>query len=214
MEIDALRFVIAFPLLLYAAYSDIKKREADNWIWIVMALFGIPFIIWEKNLFMTAISIGITFPVAFLLYLFGMGGADAKAIMAIAILNPLPPSTMLYHSPMFVFPMTVLLNSLILILPLPLIFLIYNVIRKNADFPYCLFGYKMDAIKAEKKFVWPMEKNGKKSIKPIKNADWSTYHGEIWVTPKLPFLVFILAGYLISYFVGDVLFAFISFILK
>ena len=126
MEADIIKFAIAFPLLLYAAHSDIKKREADNWIWVFIGVAGIFFLFFNKNYFLVTISIAISIPVAFLLYIFGMGGADAKAIMAIALLNPLPPSTTIFHSPQFVFPVTVLINSLLLILPLPIIFLIYN----------------------------------------------------------------------------------------
>ncbi len=212
---DLIKFAIAFPLLLYAAYSDIKKREADNWIWLAMGVAGLAFLLFDhKNLTFIAISIAISIPIAFLLYIFGMGGADAKAIMAISLLNPLPPSTTLFQSPQFVFPVTVLINSLLLILPMPLVFLFYNIAKKEAEFPYAFFGYKMEASIAKNKFVWPMEKDGKKSIYPVKDADMQQYHGRIWVTPKLPFLVFIFAGYTISYLFGDVLFAFVSFLLQ
>ena len=211
---DIIKFAIAFPLLFYAAYSDVKRREAENWIWIVMGIAGLPFLIFSKNLFLSIISISVSIPIAFLLYIFGMGGADAKAIMAISLLNPLPPSCSIFHSPQFIFPVTVLINSLLLILPLPLLFFVYNAKRKNAEIPYAFFGFKMDAEKARKKFVWPMEKDGVKKIYPIKDADLNSYHGKIWVTPKLPFLLFILIGYVISYVFGDILFAFVRFLLQ
>ncbi|KAA0002781.1 MAG: hypothetical protein FE044_02480 [Thermoplasmata archaeon] len=214
METDIIKFAIAFPLLLYAAYSDIKKREADNWIWIFIGVAGAFFLFFNKNYFLEAISIAISIPIAFLLYIFGMGGADAKAIMAIALLNPLPPSITIFHSPQFVFPLTVLINSLLLILPMPIIFLIYNAIRRDIEMPYAFFGYRMEASVAKNKFVWPMEKDGRKTIFPVKNADFDSYKGRIWVTPKLPFLLFILIGYVISCLFGDILFAFVSFFLQ
>ena len=174
METDIIKFAIAFPLLLYAAYSDIKKREADNWIWIFIGITGAFFLFFNKNYFLEAISIAISIPIAFLLYIFGMGGADAKAIMAIALLNPLPPSITIFHSPQFVFPLTVLINSLLLILPMPIIFLIYNAIRRDIEMPYAFFGYRMEASVAKNKFVWPMEKDGRKTIFPVKNADFNS----------------------------------------
>jgi len=210
---DIIKFSIALPLLFYAAYSDVKKREADNWIWLVIAIPGIIFLILDRNM-LSILSILISIPIAFLLYIFGMGGADAKAIMALAILNPLPPSISIFHSPQFIFPLTILINSLLLILPLPILFFFYNVFKKNVELPQAFFGYKMDAEKAKNKFVWPMEKDGVKKIYPVKDADLSFYKGEIWVTPKLPFLVFIFFGYIISYVFGDVLFAFVSFLLQ
>jgi len=213
MEIDTIKFVISFPFLLYAAYSDIKTRKADNWIWIAIAIPGFIFLFMEKNI-LAIISIIISVIIAFLLYIFGMGGADAKAIMAISIMNPLPPSTMIFSSPQFVFPVTILINSLLLILPLPLFLLIYNAIHKNIELPYSFIGYKMDAEAARKKFVWPMEKDGKKYIFPVKDVNLESYEGTIWVTPKIPFLVFIFGGYIISYIFGDILFAFISFLLQ
>lgn len=210
-EIDILKFLIGIALLSYAAYKDLKYREAENWIWLAIAIPGIFFIFLNLDkILLSAISIAISIIIAFFLYAFGMGGADAKAIMAISILNPLPPALSIFHSPQFVFPLTVLINSLLLIIPLPIAFFIYNVMKKNIEFPYCFFGYKIKAENAKNKFVWPMEKNGKKSIFPIKDFDFSSCKGEIWVTPKLPFLIFIAIGYTISYLIGDVLFLFFS----
>jgi len=215
MEADIIKFALALPFLSYAAYCDIKKREADNWIWLIIGIAGFLFLLfYHQNFVFIVISIAISIPIALLLYIFGMGGADAKAMMAISLLNPLPPSTTLFHSPQFVFPLTVLINSLLLILPLPLLFFSYNAIKRNVELPYAFFGYKMNASIAKNKFVWPMEKNGKKTIYPVKDADIGSYHGEIWVTPKLPFLVFILAGYVISYLFGDLIFALVSFLLQ
>ncbi|KAA0014892.1 MAG: hypothetical protein FE041_01375 [Thermoplasmata archaeon] len=223
MIIDAIRLIVGGTILSYASYTDCKYREASNKLWIIMACIGIPLLFFYSDSLTVALSIIISFLLGFILYLFGMGGADTKAIWAIAILSPLSPQNFfplaefpVGNFPAFlinIFPLTVLVNSLLLILPLPLIFFFYNLWKKHIEFPYCFFGYKIKGYEAEKKFVWAMEKNGKKSITPKKDVDFSRYgNREIWVTPKLPFLLFICVGYISSFIFGSYFFALLSFL--
>ena len=206
--IDLFRFAVGIAILSYAAYSDFKYREASDKLWLIMGGIGILLLAIEgTDLQKVAISIAVSFPLALLLYFFGMGGADVKAMWGIALLSPLPPNFSYFVSPIFIFPLTVLINSLLLIVFLPIVFLFYNAKRKNLEFPYCLFGYKMKGSEAKNKFVWSMEKEGKKGIMPVKDFDFEKVgNREIWVTPKIPFLIFIFAGYIISFIFGDVLF--------
>ncbi len=212
---EEIKFLIGLSLFLYASYRDLKEREIDNWVWIVMASTGAIFLIFDilngENLAMVAISMAVSFILAFSLLVFGMGGADSKAMMALAILMPLPPSFSIIHSPIFIFPLTVLMDSLLLILPLPLLFLLYNLIRRDFEFPYALFGYRMDASKAARKHVWSMEDENGKSIVPKKDVSLSKLgNRKIWVTPKLPFIVFMAAGYITASIFGDMLTFFIT----
>ncbi|RLF50780.1 MAG: hypothetical protein DRN11_04025 [Thermoplasmata archaeon] len=214
--LDLAKFIIGIAILSHAAYTDIKYREASNKLWIIMGIAGTIFLAIEhSDIQKIAISIAFSFPFAFLLYLFGFGGADVKAIWSLAILCPLPlkyNSFPFISSPLFIFPLTILINSLFLFLPLPLIFFFYNLYKKNVEFPYCFFGYKMNANIAKNKFVWSMENGNKKKITPIKEFDFEKAgNKEIWVTPKFPFLVFILIGFIISFFFGDILFFLFSF---
>ncbi len=210
--IDIIRLIVGATILGYAAYTDIKTREASNKLWLIMGSIGLVLLVIEQpDAFAVAISMAVIIPFSFLLYLFGMGGADVKAMWAIAVLAPLPPSIAFFPPPFFIFPLTVLINSLLLIVFLPIFFLLYNAKRGELEFPYCLFGYKMKAVEAKNKFVWSMEDKGRKSIIPVKDFDFEA-EGErrIWVTPKLPFLVFIFAGYILSFVFGDVLFFLLS----
>jgi preflagellin peptidase FlaK len=138
-----------------------------------------------------------------------MGGADTKVLWTLSFLNPLPPkifSLPLFFPRIFIFPLVIFINSLLLIVFLPFIFLIYNAIKGNLEFPYCFLGYKLRASEAKEKFVWSMEKNGKKKVLPVKDFNFEEIgHKKIWVTPKLPFLVFIFIGFIISYTYGDIL---------
>ena len=214
--INVTRFIIGLSILSYGAYTDLKTREASNKLWLLMGIMGAVLLTVERpDAAETLTSIAISFPLALLLYIFGMGGADVKAMWGIALLSPLPPSFYslpLSPSPIFIFPLTVLINSLFVIIPLPLAFLIYNALKGDVEFPQCLFGYKMDANKAKNSFVWSMEReDGRKGIMPVKNFDFdSAGNKRLWVTPQMPFLVFITVGFIISFIFGDILFSLLS----
>ena len=76
---------------------------------------------------------------------------------------------------------------------------------------------------ARKKFVWPLEKiiDGKRKFTYMPkefNADDEfdkfIKEGikEIWVTPKVPFMIPLLIGFIISFIFGDILFYLINLI--
>jgi preflagellin peptidase FlaK len=149
------------------------------------------------------------------------GGADAKALMAIAIILPIQPQ--IYEIPLWgqsYMPAawTVFANSVILFLLIPISLLIYNIAKRNVKFPYCLLGYKMTIAKAREKFVWPLEKivDGKSKFAYMpKEFDVSDQFDEfekkgvsdIWVTPKIPFMIPLLAGFIFTFVFGDIMVA-------
>ncbi len=155
------------------------------------------------------------------------GGADAKAMMAIAILVPFYPYffsfPLLQLSPervasamelFFPFAFLVLMNSVIFIVWVFLAFLIYNSAKGDLGFPEMLLGYKMDIRDVEKKFVWPMERvvkgervmvffpkrNDEESLEKLKKLGVK----RIWVTPKIPFILFLTVGFILSAFIGNI----------
>ena len=162
--------------------------------------------------------------IIFVMYMFFQfrllfGGADAKAMMALAILVPFTPS--IYGHPTFPsvlpFSWVIFSNAVILFLFIPLSLLIYNLMRKHMTFPHLLLGYKMDISEARKKFVWPLERIVKGEIKfsymptsidPKEQFDALEQRGNkvIWVTPKIPFMIPLLAGFICAFFIGDILF--------
>ena len=212
--IDLIKFVVGSVALSYGAYSDYKLREIKDIPWIIMALSGL-FLLFFYDLKMAFFSMAIFFPVT-LPMLFLMGGADVKAMWAIMLLCPLPPEFFIFpliKSPLFIFPLTILINSLIIVIPIPFAFFFLNASKKNFEFPQCFLGYKMRVSKiiTENKFVWSMEKNGKKKIMPVKDFDFEKAgEREIWVTPRLPLIVFIFFGYIVSFIFGDILFFLLS----
>ena len=142
--LDIIRFVFGVIILSYASYTDIKTRRASNILWIIMSLIGVILLIIQyltqdfENI-MILIFIPIMIGFVYLLYQLRLlfGGADAKAIMAIAILLPFQP--IIYYLPIWgqsFMPAswTVLVNSLLIFLFIPIFLLIYNTIQKNIKY--------------------------------------------------------------------------------
>ena len=230
--LDITRLFIGIIILSYASYTDIKTRRASNLLWLIMGSCGAILLIIQyftigfENIFYLAF---IPIIIIFMYVLFNLrlifGGADAKAIMALAILAPLEPEILhlpLWSESVMPFSWIIFSNAVILFILIPLSLLIYNIIKKNLEFPYCILGYKMSVKKAKQSFVWPLKKidNGKRKFcympkefnaeKELKVFE-SKGVKEIWITPKVPFMIPLLAGFLVSFFFGDILSYIIQF---
>lgn len=223
--LDGIRLITGTVILAYASYTDIKTRRAANILWVIMAIIGIILlviqymeggfpIIW----YLVFIPIMIALMYAFFQMRLLFGGADAKALMALAILVPILPrigNIPLWDS-FLPGSWSIFANATILFLFIPVSLLIYNISKKNLRFPHCLLGYVISVEKAKQKFVWPLEKikEGKRKLMYMpKNFDVDEELAEfeklgiteIWVTPKIPFMIPLLAGFLVTFFLGDIL---------
>ena len=226
--LDIARFIVGVIILGYASFTDIKTRRASNLNWLIMGSAGAILLViqhftvgfngQEMYLLFIPIMIGLVYLLFQMRLIFG--GADAKALMALAILVPITPSIILFQTELRVvlpFSWSVFSNSIILFLFIPLSLLIYNITKRNVKFPFCVLGYKMNISKAREKFVWPLEKikDGKRKfaympkdfdiedeLKEFENLGIK----EIWVTPKIPFMIPLLAGFIASFIIGDILF--------
>ena len=223
---DIIRLVVGIIILSYASYTDIKTRRASNMLWVIMGFIGAILLAIQyftagfDNIFYLAF---VPIMIAFMYVLFRLrlifGGADAKAIMALAILVPLEPAILefpLWKESIMPFSWIIFSNAVILFILIPLSLLIFNTIKRNAEFPYCVLGYKMSIEKAKQSFVWPLEKikNGKRKFSYMPkefdaDEELKAFEDEgikeIWVTPKVPFMIPLLAGFLVSFFLGDIL---------
>jgi preflagellin peptidase FlaK len=231
-ELDIIRLIVGSVILFYASYTDIKTRTASNYLWIIMGGIGAILIAIEyftgglDNTWMYLIFIPIMFALVYVLFQLRLifGGADAKALWAIAILVPITP--IINNFPIFYdsakpfvmpFSWSIFSNSIIIFLFIPLSLFIYNISNKNLSFPHCFLGYKMKVKKAREKFVWPLEKivDGKQKFvympkdfdadEELKEFERAGIK-EIWVTPKIPFMIPLLIGFIISFILGDILF--------
>ena len=154
------------------------------------------------------------------------GGADAKALISMSILFPFYPIVgpipaiqgSELSSIVFPFSFTVLVNAAIIVaIIMPLGFLISNLAAGDLRFPNALFGRKMDVDSAKVRHVWLMERivNGthvfytrpKREEDLVKELDLLKRAGfnRVWVTPKIPFMLPMLASLAVSAIVGNFL---------
>jgi preflagellin peptidase FlaK len=231
--LDIIRLFTGVTILIYASYTDIKTRRASNILWLIMGSIGgilllvqYFYIGFENIIYLIFIPLMIGF--VYLLFQLRLifGGADAKALMAIAILVPFEPFIFqfpIWKGSLMPFSWSIFANSIIIFLFFPIMLLIYNLSKKNLKFPYSLLGYKMSIKKAKDKFVWPLEKfiDGKrKFVYMPKDFDVTEEYKEfekhgidqIWVTPKIPFMIPLLIGYVFAFIFGDILFYFMNLI--
>ncbi|MBI4999963.1 MAG: hypothetical protein HZB92_00325 [Euryarchaeota archaeon] len=155
------------------------------------------------------------------------GGADAKAMLAISLVTPrypmfdplpliaVPPAILPLMEMAFPFALLVLMDAALATLVVPLVNLVRNAARRELSMPEALFGYKMKLLEVPKRFVWPMERveNGERVVVlfPSKIRDYredliklrDAGADRIWVTPKLPFIVAILAGFVLALVLGN-----------
>ena len=41
MDLDPVRLVVGMTILVYASYTDLKRREAENILWLIMGGTGV-----------------------------------------------------------------------------------------------------------------------------------------------------------------------------
>jgi preflagellin peptidase FlaK len=134
------RVALALCFLLYASWSDYKTREVSDIVWMLLAPLGFALTFTEIYMYEAAqlqlygICFGLTALFAIIIfYSGGFGGADAKALMCLALILPFFPTKLLNPlsgttSPIsqMLFPLTVFSNSVLLAALTAILMLVYN----------------------------------------------------------------------------------------
>lgn len=232
--LGALAICIGSCLLCYAGYSDLKRREVPDTVWLVMGASGVLFTCVE--LFMGTLAplqvlksvlVGVLF--AALLYILNFGGADVKAMISISLLFPAFPSLSIFHlslpvmqvPPVDLFLLSMLTNSLLIALVSPLSLFCYNISRGTFS-PLMFIGYKVELprLRSKKhfKFMHELVEKGSElqeryvwgGVEPTEEV----FHRlealartkglkKVWITPELPFIVYLTAGFFTAVIYGD-----------
>lgn len=198
--------------------------------WFMLPVITVIYMLYSIEsamLLWSLISILVMMAVAFILYYFAIiyGGADAKAVVVLAVLFPFypeiqglthwggDPAMLEFMEVFFPFSFVILLNAALLTLLLSIYYFALNLKNVNLGFPEMFFGYRMDIDDIEDSFVWPMEyyENGKRNVKlfPKGMSDGALEslkekgRRRAWVSPKIPFLLPMFLGFLISYIIGN-----------
>jgi preflagellin peptidase FlaK len=156
--------------LLYASYRDLKERRVPFRTWYPMLAVAIPIAIWTYAILFLENStyafgyllMAVLFSALFYFfaaYLHLFGGADAWALIFITATIPLfPIEPVLGIPPLGFFPLTVLVNAVILNLITPLAIFFTNLIRGNrAPIQYMFVGFPIDGNKIEDAFGFIIE---------------------------------------------------------
>ena len=280
----------------YAAWVDLRTREAPDELWLVLGLAGFVlglvafsdagtialvswglvgglvvqhFLPWDRALerraawlpgivelvgyaVVTAILLGLSYRdglgtaggvpsaavaalVAVLLArgLFELGllygGADAKALIAAAVLLPLDPPVLASVplgaarlAAVIPGPLTILMNAALLSAAVPLVVAARNLRRHEFEGSAAFLGYQIPVRELPDHFVWlrdpvfgtptPEEEEVETSADDralrVRQRDQLLAQGveRVWVTPQIPFLVFFFAGALAAAIAGNLLF--------
>jgi preflagellin peptidase FlaK len=151
------------------------------------------------------------------------GGADAKCLMALAALFPwyiedLPYTVGIFYETLndistfgYIFPvhLSVLFNGAVIsVAILFLVLPVMNLIRKNIAFPRMFTSYMADVDGIADKHVWViLEHKRKKKVDPSERLEETLKRRgveKIWVTPKIPFILYLFLGFIIQMNVGNI----------
>ena len=216
---------LALIMLIIGSVTDIWKREIHDYYWIIFGSVGFLLVFINSDILPHLLNIGIALIIApFVIFIWRIGlfgGADAFALIALAVIapmatlseNPVTPFTSLSNTAiLFVVPFVVnILRNFISIAKHENIFEGFEE-SKFKKICAMLIGYKAK----NPKFCFSIEKTekGKKKINlTIHHAENEEYctKPNTWITPGIPYLLLITGGFIMQLLFGDLL---LSLIIK
>jgi len=181
--LDGVRVLLSLSFLFFASWSDWEKREVSDVVWLVMAPLAFVLTTFQYTVFSPhllqfyVLSFVVTAALAVTLFYAGaFGGADAKALICLALALPSYPSYLFGSSAVSVsplFPITVFSNGVLLAAFTVVYAVVRNLVwrlrtggkffegfenestwRKALVF---LTGYKVKATALKKGHLYPLE---------------------------------------------------------
>ncbi|TBR25107.1 MAG: peptidase [Candidatus Nitrosotenuis sp.] len=206
-------------MLGIATASDIKKREISDIIWIIFGAIGIGIVLLGTDLNSELPKIGIALiiaPFALVVWRVGLfGGADAFALIVLAVLAPNITMTTSMITPFTTLTNAVLMSIVPMIINVTrnaVLVATKNNIFEGFDEPTkkkiiaMFIGYRA----ANPKFSFSIEKkvgNQKKLNFSLQHAENTAFcqKSDTWVTPGIPYMIFITAGFVLQLVYGDII---------
>jgi len=223
-DIFQIRILFAIVMLSSATIIDIRKREISDLMWVIFGVVSVILLLFEQDIIQAAFGVGfslIVAPIVLILWRFGLfGGADALGLIVLASLAP-----MATLSDSVVSPFSVVVNSALLSVTPMIVNFIRNSIRllrkdnifEDFDEPtskkiFAMFiGYKSKNPKYSFSLETQIGKKKRLNI-TLHNSDTAEYCNtpNTWVTPGLPFMIFIFGGFILQLLLGDVILSLIG----
>jgi preflagellin peptidase FlaK len=220
-DVNNVRIILAIVMLGIASYTDVKKREIDDRIWMIFGGLSLIVLFFTPNIYDSLWTVGISLivaPIALIIWRFGFfGGADAFALIVLAALAP---SLTLTNSQ--VNPFTTLTNTIILSIIPVVVNILRNVISlirhenifegfENEKRKNKIIAMFVGHRSKNPKFSFSIETregNVKKMNFGMKNADSTEFctSPDTWVTPGIPYMIYIFGGFVTQLVFGDIIF--------
>lgn len=219
LDFQLIGIVLALIMLILGSIIDIWKREIHDLYWIGFGGAGVVLSLLNPDLISQLLSVGfalIIAPFVIIVWRIGLfGGADAFALIALAVIAPMATFSENPTSPF-----TTLSNAALLFV-IPFLFNLFrniisqvrgNNIFEGFDEPKfkkviaAFMGYKSK----NPKFAFSIEKTEKGK----KKLDLTIHHAEdqefcttpnTWITPGIPYLLLITGGFAIQLIYGDII---------
>ncbi len=154
------------------------------------------------------------------------GGADAKALMVIGLILPVSafplwsPAAAAGVLPYYPFAINVLIDAAFLALAIPISLAVRNLAAGEFEFPRGFLGYRLPVEELPHRFVWlrdptfgpsaPEEADTSEADQRLRERQAADLERRgvrrIWVTPQLPFILWILAGTVAALLIGNLVF--------
>ena len=219
-DTDNLRISLAVLMLLIASFYDVWKREVNDALWIAFGIVSVVLIFFEPELLVALKGVGISLiiaPIALIIWRAGIfGGADALGLIVLAALAPhatlsqsqvtpfttLTNAAILSTAPIFLN----LIRNLIAISKHQDIFLGFEETKRNKIIAMFL-GYRAKNPKHSFS-IEKIEGNHKKLDFSFRNVERSEFNNgsDVWVTPGIPYMIYITAGFVVQIIFGDIIF--------
>ena len=211
--------VLALIMLILGSIIDIWKREIHDYYWIGFGGAGIVLALLNPNIMTQLLSVGfalIIAPFVIIVWRIGLfGGADAFALIALAVIAPMATIS---DNP--ISPFTTLSNAALLFI-IPFLFNMFRNIISQIRGANIFEGFDESLLKKTiASFMGYKSKNPKfafsieKIEKGKKKLDLSIHHAEYqefcttpntWITPGIPYLLLITGGFIIQLIYGDII---------
>lgn len=220
MLIEILKVALTLCIFIKASLEDLKRREIQDKLWLILIFLSIPlnFIQYTQqsfNLAFVLLQFLLTFAFANIMYyLLNFGGADCKALICLSLMFPIYPQIFEFTVKGFIFSLSVLTNSVIFAPFIAFYLFIRNALNRNfAKTMFIGYKVKIDEIPRFHNLLEWVE--GDRVVRSLRCVDFDERIvedlkrfgvEEVWVTPALPFIVFMTFGFIVAITLGDIIF--------
>ena len=229
-DLTTIKFLVFLGFLSFASIQDVRSRYINDIIWIIAGITLVPILFFEViigkfDLFAIILSAIFAVAIAYPLNRIGfLGGADVFVLVLLALYMPTLESKALLALPVI----AVIANASILSLTevcvnfsrnFSMLLHSKDIFRGFEGEPMhrkilaMFMGHRSEEVRG---LFLPMERieNGRRCFNFSVGRVSSDFArgSDIWVTPALPFIVYITAAYIFLFLIGDLLYLFKSLV--